>query len=606
MTILVIFSLFSSIIFGIVAVVIFFKQRESRYQLSLRDNLQKHKVYELTILKEIQDRIGYSLDIEKVVDVITGNLKYLFSFSSTACLVKRDGKLIFKMHVEEPVSHVYYSQVKKKMLESLSALEEINEIPYIDEFLTGVALDDATNTRLISYFNIPLIVNNTVVGLINVSSARESVYKESEVQVVYQIANQTSSALSKLQEVLHTEKSKLTALLASLTDGVFMIDTSEQVLVINETAKSFLHLNASNNITLKDIASAFGGVYDLLDHVKEAIDKKTVLQGQEVMLNNKIMELSITPVFAPSSTGVFFTDHEERHGVIGASILMHDITLEKTLGKMKEEFTNIMVHELRAPLTAIKDAAQLMQTTPSLTDSDKSQMLDIIKDQSTILLSNVTTLLDAAKVEAGKLSVDKAPVDIKHLIEEEMQIFLPQARQKNIRLVADLAPDLPKIDADQMRISQVMNNLISNGLKFTNPGGEVKIRTSVKTAIYSEKRAMESMIFVEIQDNGIGIPFEKQDDLFTRFTQVMQKNQQGKQPLGSGLGLYIAKGIVKAHGGNISLESEPNKGTTITFCLPVAQEKQEYEESKQLHIPANPTSFFSPFPHHLKKSSSVN
>lgn len=226
--------------------------------------------------------------------------------------------------------------------------------------------------------------------------------------------------------------------------------------------------------------------------------------------------------------------------------------------KLKDDFIHMIIHELRAPLTAIKDSSKLIMDTPAMPDDSKKQLLTIIHEQSQKMLEQVSTLLDAAKFDAGRFTLEKVPSDLKKVITEKLQVFDPQAKTKNIKLISELGPDLPQFVFDPVRIGQVVNNLLSNSLKFTPEGGAITVSLQQKTL---------KTVEVTVSDTGVGIPKDKQSSLFSEFYEV--KTNNGNKPTGTGLGLYITKSIIQAHGGTISLVSEPNKGTSISFTLPM-------------------------------------
>lgn len=235
---------------------------------------------------------------------------------------------------------------------------------------------------------------------------------------------------------------------------------------------------------------------------------------------------------------------------------------EKNLSHLKEDFTNIIVHELRAPTIAIKDSSELILSSKyNLSEKEKKQFLEIINRQSRILLAQIGSVLDAAKLKADKFTITKIQGDLSQAIKEEVATFLPPATKKQINLEADIPPSLPKVSFDATRISQVMNNLLSNSIKFTKERGTIQV-------VVNYRPASGEFITVSVCDTGIGIPKELQKNLFSQFVQA-NTTPQSLANQGTGLGLYVVKGIVEAHGGSVSLESEPGKGTTISFTLPV-------------------------------------
>jgi signal transduction histidine kinase len=533
-------------------VVLIIKQKQARSELQAKEELEKQRLYQILILKEIQDRIGYSLDVEKIIDVITGSLKYLFPYSTASSIVIKHDRLIFKTYVEENVNSGFILQVKKTMFASLHAL--VGTYPaQIEEGMTGAPLNEEKSVSVASFFNIPLIVGNHVVGLINVSSTNKNAYKEG-VTIIYQIIAQATSALSKLQYVLETEKGKLTSMISSLADGVFMVDTNKNLLIINGAAKTFLNIK-SITPTLTDVLTAVGTQYNLLDKIEQSITTNAAIKEKEIPINDKFFEIFITPV--PSGLD------DKMSNTIGASILFHDITIEKTVATIKEDFTHMMVHELRAPLTAIKDSAELMIETfeekGSLEKEQQKRLLKIMDMQSKNLLEQINQVLDAAKIEAGKFSISKEASDIGAVIQNAVEPYLPQANKKQILISTDIYYPLPKVEIDPIRITQVLNNLVSNSLKFTPVGG--KIVVSAKPA--------DGFITVGVSDNGIGIPENEQKDLFSKYYQIRTTPHQLAKK-GTGLGLYIIKGIVEAHNGSVGIISAgAGKGTTIYFTLPI-------------------------------------
>jgi len=540
-------------IFALISFYLFLKQRGSSIEIKQKELIQKQRLYQISVLKEIQDRIGYSLDVEKIIDVITGSLKHLFPYSTASSFIIKPTKIVFKTHVEEEVNSTFLTQVKKNMLASLQAL--VTNLPgEIDEVATGVPLDDTKTTSVSSFFNIPLVVGNNVVGLINISSFEKNLYKEDEVTILYQIVAQASNALTKLQDVLNTEKGKLTSMISSLADGVFMVDTNQNLLIINDAAKSFFNIYSKSPI-LTDILTSVGTQYNLLAKINEVLKDQIQVEEKEVSINNKIFQTFITPVLNTSS------NQENKQVTIGASILLHDITIDKQINTIKEDFTHMIVHELRAPLTAIKDSSELMieisDEKGQLDKDEEQKLLKIIDRQSKNLLEQINQVLDAAKIEAGRFSINKTPSDIADVIQTAIDTFTPEAAKAQINLGSDIASLLPKVDFDPIRINQVLTNLVSNSLKFTPPGGKIVLSAKAK----------EGNLIVAVSDTGMGIPKAEQKDLFSKYYQIRTSPHELAKK-GTGLGLYIIKGIVEAHGGLVGVISGEGKGTIIYFTLP--------------------------------------
>lgn len=558
MTISLIASIITALIFGILTIVFSLREEKAKRIILDRENSEKHRLYEISILKEIQDRIGYSLDIEMVIDVINGSLKNLFPYSTASSLVLKDSHLIFKSSVNEPVSQKFLNQVKESMLASLATIS--GSIPTrIEESFYGLPLDNYRDENPASFFHIPLFINGKVKGIINISSVKPNLYKEEEMTLLYQIVEQVSNTLSNFERVLETEKEKLMATISSLADGVFMIDSKNELLIINDATKRFLKISAEEP-TFQDILASFPKNYDLIAKINEATNQNKTVEEKDLSLGRQSFELFITPVFLASENRA-----KEYRQLIGTSVMIHDITIEKNLEQIKENFTNMMVHELRSPLTAIKDSTELLLSEKiNLEDKEKRQFLEIINKQSKVLLDQVGTILDAAKFDSGNLVLNKKPINLEEIINERIKIFQPQAEKKHILLSSDLQNEIPLVMADKIRIAQVLNNLLSNSLKFTPENGKI----TILSRIINDPQAVK----VSVSDTGIGIPKDKQKDIFIKFHQV-EKNQIKNSPDSTGLGLYIVKRIIDAHKGIVEVESEEGHGTTISFILPIQIQK---------------------------------
>lgn len=543
-----IIAIAATIVFGIIAIIFSLREEKAIKQLVDNELKQKQRLFEVTMMKEIQDRIGYSLDIEIVVDVIMGSLDSLLHYSTVTALVAERDHITLKTHVKETVSRQYLSTTKTILLKAFGMLEEADISAIPDGNISGVPLDDLNHGTPVSWFQVPLIVNDRVVCMLNISSALPNAFTESEMTTLYKIADQTSHALSRLENILTVEKGKLMAMIGSLVDGLFMLDLKGDLTIINDAAKDFLAIPKDNPSTI-DLMSALPNSYDFSSKIQRAINHKRQIEEKEVTIGEKIFQIFITPVFDVSVT----TEKK----VIGVSVLLHDITLEKSVAKMKEDFTNVMVHELRSPLTAIKASSELLMEPPApLSEEEKTKIIGLIAQQSRKMLDEVALILDAAKLEAGLFTIQKIPGDVKKLIAERVQVFQAVAHEKFINLVVDVDESIPTFNFDPIHVGQVINNLISNALKFTSSGGTIKI--TAKPTIGS--------VMIAVSDTGAGIPKEKIHLLFTKFTQLSGAEHGS---VGTGLGLYIVKGVVEAHGGTVSVESEEGRGTTFTLTLPL-------------------------------------
>jgi signal transduction histidine kinase len=224
---------------------------------------------------------------------------------------------------------------------------------------------------------------------------------------------------------------------------------------------------------------------------------------------------------------------------------------------MKDEFIALVSHELRTPLTSICGYLEILLHDDVMAELPAVQLnwLEVIDRNAERLLRLVEDLLLAAQASAGNLALEKAELDIAAIVEHAVQAGTPVAAARGIELTWSTEP-LPAANGDRLRIGQVIDNLVSNALKFTPAGGTVNVRA------YPHRSAVR----IEVADTGMGIPEDEQGQLFQRFFRTARAQEQAIP--GVGLGLSISKAIVEAHDGRISVRSSEGTGTTFFIDLP--------------------------------------
>lgn len=509
----------------------------------------QQKVYQIQVLKEISERIGYSLDTSKIIEIITSSLGQLLEYDTVSSLTLVGDAAEFKCHIENSISHKFVDDVKTKILQSISAiLNKPVDSLRVEESITGNIIDDSNTGGINSFFNLPVIISGKLIGLINVASTEPGLYGDSQAAILYSITNQAANAVSKLQEVLDAEKGKLSSVINSMTDGVIMVSRDNQLLVFNPSIRELLWLGNKPEISMFDIVDSLAGKVDIRTKIDQALAESKPIVINEVYIRDRALELTVTPV------------RDQSGEKLGAAAVFHDITTEKSLEKLRQEFTAMMVHELRAPLTAVRwssESLKKLAETNKLEPIKAKETAYTIETASTNMLELVNDLLDVAKIEAGKFEINKQDYDLVGIIKEAIQVFMPQAQMKHLALNI-ITPEVLKVQCDKVRIGQVLNNLISNAIKYTD-SGQVDIGAEVQTA--------KSRVVVSIKDSGVGVSREDLAQLFSKFKQLKASDNARK---GTGLGLVVSKGIVEAHGGQIWAESAgENMGTTFYFSIPM-------------------------------------
>ena len=236
------------------------------------------------------------------------------------------------------------------------------------------------------------------------------------------------------------------------------------------------------------------------------------------------------------------------------------------LDKLKADFTAHVSHELRTPLTAIREGtALLLEEIPGPLATPQREIVEVMRAHSDRLHHSITSILDLSKMEAEMMEYEFMACDLTDLIKRSMEAVGLIAQSKGIQLTADLSGRLPIVMIDERRIHQVLDNLLSNGLKFTPEGGIVAV--SARLSRDGEAKVVE----VRVSDTGDGIPEQDLESVFDRFYQSVRGRKKRSQ--GTGLGLAIARHIIEAHRGRIWVESELGRGSTFAFTFPLVHEE---------------------------------
>ncbi|MCE5284627.1 MAG: DUF3365 domain-containing protein [Pelosinus sp.] len=225
--------------------------------------------------------------------------------------------------------------------------------------------------------------------------------------------------------------------------------------------------------------------------------------------------------------------------------------------QLKSEFLAVMSHELKTPLTAIIAFSEILLSEGEALSSQQKEYLEDIFESSHQLLGQINDILDMSKIEAGLIRLNARSTDVRQILDSVISVMRPLFQRKNIKLTVNCPEEIPIFICDADKLRHIMNNLISNAIKFTNTGGNISIDMTVENAALK----------VAVCDDGVGISAEDQPYIFDKFRQVHYSHNYENQ--GSGLGLEIARNLVELQGGLIWVKSELDKGSSFTFTLPL-------------------------------------
>ncbi len=527
---------------------------EDAKEINLRLNQELEQArFELSLLYDISNRIGYSLDYNDLMVLLTESLHKIIKYDvfSSLILIDEGRKIKISIYAVSPVSKKDIEEIKLKLLKvmgNLGGMGLLADNPVLLE-IKGDVRDDIQSVRPIkASFDVPLFAQNRAVGILNVASFNDINYSDDNIKLLYTLATQASATIERLQAVLAGEKSKMKIMVERMSEGVILLNEKDEAVIFNTAAAQMLKMGRQE-LTTANLIEALRGfeVNASLEEIKNSAVypwvKDLCIHGED----SRIIHLE----------AVFIKDVQERP--LGISLVLRDVTKEREIDQMKNEFVSLVSHELRTPLAAMKAATENMfDGLTGALNPTQTDCVVLIKRNIQRLSRLISDLLDIARIESGKLEMHKQAVDLRVVIGDMLALLRLPAQDKSITLSAKVDEQLPGVDADSDKITQVLTNLVGNALKFTPAGGAISVG-AVRDGQW---------VKVGVSDTGIGIPSQALDKVFDKFYQVAGVDQQMKVK-GTGLGLPISKGIIEKHGGKMWVESEINKGSTFYFTLPV-------------------------------------
>lgn len=380
--------------------------------------------------------------------------------------------------------------------------------------------------------------------------ASEAIIKELEKSrmALMNILEDVEEARKRAEE----EKKKTLAIINNFTDGLLVFDEENKLSLINPQAESFFKIKARDVVGRPILElSTFPTLEPLIRILGKEI--KEVFRKEIQIRENLILETNTVPIIR----------EKEKFGTL---VILHDITREKMIEKMKTEFVSLSAHQLRTPLSAIK------WTLKMLLDGDLGEITqeqrEFIKKtykSNERMINLINDLLDVTRIEEGRYLYKPTLAEFEQIIQSVVNSYKEEFAKKKINFEFKKTEEkLPKVLVDVEKIKLVIENLLDNALRYTPVAGQVTV--SLKFG----KKEIE----FSIRDTGVGIPRDQQERVFTKF--FRGANVMRMETEGTGLGLFITKNIIEAHGGKIWFQSEEGKGTTFYFTLPLREEFGEF------------------------------
>jgi two-component system phosphate regulon sensor histidine kinase PhoR len=359
--------------------------------------------------------------------------------------------------------------------------------------------------------------------------------------------NATATQLQKIIGELGSEKQTITAILEGMRAGVLATDLDGRVTLVNPALERILGIDEKDSLGKKVIEvvrnAELKGIFD-----------KVLMERREVV---STLDIALTPSRSFEVVAVPLSDHNLGHG--GVVAVLHDMTRQKELEKVRRDFVANVSHELQTPLTAIRGFAETLLDGALDDRTHNRRFIEVIKSHA-IRLSDLTKdLLKLASLESQSVQLEYEEIELPSLLHEAIESVKPLAAEKQQEIACLIPETLPGIRGDREKLFQVLVNLLDNAIKFTPEEGKVSLEASLQSD--------PGVVVIHVIDSGMGIPSSELPRIFERFYRVdkTRSREQG----GTGLGLAIVKHIVEAHRGRVEVKSTLGRGSDFYFSLPL-------------------------------------
>ncbi len=528
-------------------------------------------------LIHISEKVGANLNLDQTLEMIIDEANRLLSTKYNTVRLVNEETQELEIKIARGLSPETLKMIPLKVGKGVMGkvakegtpliINDLSKEPLFDYFPRG-------REKASSLISVPLKVGKEVIGVLSCATEEPKEFTSKELRLLCAFGNQAALAIQRArlyQEVQQFAdallgeheviKSKADMIIHSMAEGVLVTDDMLDVVLTNHVCEDLLGL-CWEELICKNLTDLVPGFADQLlgSEIIDEFKKGAAFPHFEYMWQGKVISANFSSIFREG--GDFL-------GVVG---LLHDVTEEKELDRMKAEFVSIASHELRTPMTAIKgNISLLLRGDIGETNNEVRGILKDVYEGNERLIRLVEDMLSFSKIEEGCIKFNKEKIQLGEIIRDTLKSLASLAYDKELALEYEESSDLlPLVVADPDKVRQILWNLIGNAIKFTSQGS-VKVRT----------RLTQDRVVTEVTDTGIGIDTADREKIFGKYVTADKCLTTTK---GGGLGLYICKYLVEEQGGYIWVESEKEKGSTFSFSLPVEKGLQVVEAGKESKI----------------------
>ncbi|GAB4456205.1 MAG: ATP-binding protein [Anaerolineales bacterium] len=508
--------------------------------------LPDFRVRQRDYLLEISRALTQELDLEKLLArILKISIEMLAGQAGLIALKDQDG---WRVAAAQGIAPAFLSYLSPLLAEENVRELDVRELNRMLKELTYTA-----SMGLLNGTALPLAAHGQVIGVIFIFRNYPDLFTQNDRILLQSFADQAAIAVfnARLYGQVSFEKQRLDALLDSAADGILILHAD---LTIERVNDAFERMYGKTHDELAGLPH--DEVIKWANEPQGSTLKEAIANGWPLTPNATLyVEGDLAREFpSPLPVGITYAPLMSSDGILrNIFVSVRDITHFRTADEIKSTFISIVSHELRTPVALIKGYASTLRRDDARWDKATiNESLAVIEEEADRLSKMIDDLLDASRLQAGGLSLNRADVSLPALASRVAQKFSTQTSRHAI--ITDFPENFPVILADEPRIEQVISNLVSNAIKYA-PSGEIRISGQVRP----------EQVIICVSDQGPGIEAKDLPHIFDRF---YRSTKAVKNTKGAGLGLYLARAIVEAHGGRIWADPKPDSGARICFSLP--------------------------------------
>ncbi len=512
----------------------------------------RQQLEEVAFLHRTGQALAASLEMENVLRSLLDSVREHFQTeaASVALVDEQTRELVFRVATGAASDQVVGVRLKPGQgiagWVAQSGLPLV--VPSVDQdprWYPGVDQQTGFRTRMV--VAVPIRLGGEVLGVVEAINPREETLDEGGMKLLLNVAALAASAIQNARHFNRARdaEERYSSLFENSADPILITDAQGRITDVNRRFCQMLGYDRAEMFQREAVT-----LTNQPQRLQRWLDQ--VLQGQDILGNLELIgrEGRILP-FEVRATQVF---HGSRPYV---QWVFHDITERLQLEQVREDLTHMIVHDLRNPLSSIMSSLELLRARlqdPTI-DIPLDQLFTVAQRSGERLFGLIDSILDVARLESGKAELNYQVIDVGDMVREAVEQVRPVVVGREIRLSFHVPPGLPLIQGDRNLLLRTLTNLLDNALKFTPPEGEVRVTV--------DRPSADTLRFA-VSDTGPGIPLEHQERIFDRFARLPNEKVKG-----TGIGLAFCKLAVEAHGGRIWVESQPGRGATFQFTIPL-------------------------------------